>query len=226
MVLKLGFYLLEGPSVSFLDFVCYSGYKYVAIVVSTLVCMYMCLYIQVCACVCTYRCVRVWICSYLYSHGVIFWTLFATVFTNMSPLSSAPWYVCTCDYIYRCAYVNIYIFIYTWCHFWDFVCCCGYKRELFVISTLVYMYICRKYTYGQMYIFLTITYLRIYVHIHIDMGICVYICSGHRYFTIFISTCVCIYVCLWTYICVCVCLWTYICVCVCMCVYVCADEYM
>jgi len=36
MILKLGFYLLEGPSVSFLDFVSYSGYKYVAIVVSTL----------------------------------------------------------------------------------------------------------------------------------------------------------------------------------------------
>ena len=38
MLLKLGFYLLEGPSVSFLDFVCYSGYKYVCIVACALVC--------------------------------------------------------------------------------------------------------------------------------------------------------------------------------------------
>jgi len=37
MLLKLGFYLLEGPSVSFLDFVCYSGYKYVSIVACALV---------------------------------------------------------------------------------------------------------------------------------------------------------------------------------------------
>ena len=35
--MKLGFYLLEGPSVSFLDFVCYSGYKYVSIVACALV---------------------------------------------------------------------------------------------------------------------------------------------------------------------------------------------
>ena len=34
--LKLGFYLLDGPKVSFLDFVCYSGYKYVGIVLSSL----------------------------------------------------------------------------------------------------------------------------------------------------------------------------------------------
>ena len=36
LLLKLGFYLLEGPPVSFIDFVCYSGYKYVTIVASTL----------------------------------------------------------------------------------------------------------------------------------------------------------------------------------------------
>ncbi|KAJ1473916.1 hypothetical protein T484DRAFT_1971901 [Baffinella frigidus] len=36
LLLKLGFYLLDGPKVSFIDFVCYSGYKYVGIVLTSL----------------------------------------------------------------------------------------------------------------------------------------------------------------------------------------------
>jgi len=36
-VLKLGFYLLDGPRASLIDFVCYSAYKYVGIVVTAVV---------------------------------------------------------------------------------------------------------------------------------------------------------------------------------------------
>jgi len=36
LLLKLGFYLLEGPAASFLDFVSFSGYKYVGIVLAKL----------------------------------------------------------------------------------------------------------------------------------------------------------------------------------------------
>jgi len=186
----------------------------------------------VCTCVYISRCVRVFVhtsvcvCEYvvIYIHMVSFFGL------------------CLLQCLQICLHCRqhpgmyVYVIIFTGVRMWIFISLYTdgviFETSFATVVTkenrllLVRWYVCiyvRKYAYGQMYIFLNITYLRIYVHIHIDMfqtypiKIHVYIFIGHRYFAIFIRTCVCMYVCLWTYKRVCVCLWTYICVCVCVC---------